>query len=123
MAGYDDDTSETVTIPLVVKPDYWVELKTCLERRDLAETEKALTRMSASLSGEATLTPDVPAYREIMVFRSIVDWNLTEKDGTPRPVTLANVQKLKGPDFDAILAKVTEMNSAKTQQEQSKIPD
>lgn len=122
MPGYDDDTSETETVRLVVKPDYWIEIKTCLERRDIGETEKALTRMSASLSGETSLNPDVAGYRDLMVWHSIVNWNLTEADGTTRAITLENIQKLKGPDFDTVLNRVTTLNAAKTPQEQAKIP-
>lgn len=122
MSGYDDDTSETEIVKLVVKPEYWVEIKTCLERRDVGETEQALTRMSATLDGNTSLAPDVAGYRDLLVFRSIVGWNLTESDGNARAITMENVQKLKGPDFDAVLNRVQGLNQAKTPQEQAKIP-
>lgn len=121
MAGYDDDTTGTETVPLVVNPEYWVEIKTCLDRKDLAQAEKLLTKATASLNGDTTITPQVSDYRDLMVFNSIVKWNLTTSDGTLWPITLENVQKLKGPDFEAIQDRVTALNSAKSPQEAAKI--
>jgi hypothetical protein len=122
VAGYDDDTDGTEEIPLVVNPEYRVVIKTCLDRGELAEAEKLLTKATANLNGDATITPQVSDYRDLMVFNSIVSWNLTEKNGEPRPVTLENVKKLKGPDFEAIQNRVTALNSAKSPQEAAKIP-
>lgn len=119
--AYDD--TETVTVNLVTNPEYWVNIKECLDRRGLAAAEKALTQTTMSVGGDMVMTPDVPVWRDLMVFHSIESWNITEKDGSPRPVTLEAVQKLKGPDFDLIQDKVTELNAPKTPQEQAKIPD
>jgi hypothetical protein len=119
MAGYDDTESLRITLN---NPDYWVEIKDCLSRGELAEAEKALTNATMTVGGDAVMTPNVSLWRDLMVFHSITAWNIMEKDESPRPVTLENVKRLKGPDFDLIQEKVTEFNAAKTIQEQTKIP-
>lgn len=104
-------------------PDYWVELRKCLSRAQLGETESLLTQAVVDMDGKGTVKPNVTLYRNTMVAFSIAAWNLDDDNGNVLPVNLATVGFLSGPDFDLVYNRVDKLNKGMTEDEQSRFPD
>lgn len=119
--GYVAAYSGTITLNLPTA-DYWVKLKRCLSRRELAAAEDLLSQAVLDMQGNGSVKPDVSGYRTAMVAASIAEWNLDDDNGTALPITAATVGLLAGPDFDAVWNKVDELNKAMEPQEQARFP-
>lgn len=123
--GYKADYSATERITLS-NPAYWVEIRTCLSRRDLRAAEKLLTDATIDVSAggaqSARMMPDVTAYRDHMVTASIVDWNLDDDAGQVLPITPEAVQELAGEDWDRIWERVNLLNGPDGPAERRRFP-
>lgn len=127
MPGFLADTGYDGTETIDLGAGYWVKVKTCLDRGELAEAEGALMSANIDMQGNGHVRPDYRAYRNLMVTHSIVEWNLTDPDGAtwplaPNPAKAASVDRLPGPAFAAIWAVVDKLNAAPTAGEQARFP-
>jgi hypothetical protein len=115
---------------------YWVDVRVCVLRGDNERAERLLAQTTVTPDEQrpgrmhTMVTPDTAAWRTEMVFASIVAWNLDEQDGTvwalePEPAKRANIRRLPGPVFDAVWARVDELNKAggRTPQDQAAFRD
>lgn len=119
--GYVAEYSGTDTISLT-NPKYEVTLRQCLSRTQLAQAEALLTQAVVDMNGNGSVKPDVTRYRDMMVFFSIVSWNLDDEAGNPIPVTPTTVGVLSGPDFDLVWERVDALNKGMNPAEQQRFP-
>jgi hypothetical protein len=75
---------------IIVAKDYWIDIKTSLTAEDYEAAQRALLGKVSMSNGGMSAEPDTIAYQHELVFRSIVDWNLTDENGEPLPLTPAN---------------------------------
>jgi hypothetical protein len=66
--------------------EYWVDLKKALTVEDYETAQRALLGKMSMMDGKVRATPDTIEYQHELVFRSIVDWNLTDEDGIKLPL-------------------------------------
>jgi hypothetical protein len=115
--------SGTDRVNLVTNPDYWVDLRKCLSRAQLAKAEDLLTQAVIDMEGNGSVRPDVSGNRTAMVLYSIAAWNIDGEDGAVLPITEATVGLLAGPDFDLVWKRVDALNKSMSAQEQQRFPD
>lgn len=129
---------ETIQLTLVSDPDFWVEVRTRLNAGDreaannelyqvVAEARKEddqKGRAGAAPAGPQQMSvmvkPNMAAYQRQMVQASLVDWNLTDVDGTKLPLAW---QELDDVDLDMIYKFVDESNKGKTVADQERFPE
>lgn len=121
--GYVAKYAGTEKITLVTDTSYWVELRKCLSRSQLAEAEAVLSQATIDMEGKGTVKPNIMLYRDMMVAFSVASWNLDDENGNVLPVNLATVGFLAGSDFDVVYKRVDELNKGMTEQEQARFPD
>lgn len=121
--GYVAKYAGTEKLTLVTDPGYWVELRKCLSRAQLAEAEGVLSQATIDMEGKGTVKPNIMLYRNMMTAYSIASWNLDDDNGNILPVNLATIGYLAGPDFDAVYKRVDELNKGMTEEEQARFPD
>lgn len=80
--------------------DYYVDLKEHISFADREKAEKALSQVLIR-DRVAELRPDTTAYRQLMLLAHISGWNLDDENGV-WPVTLDNVRRLPGDEFDKL---------------------
>lgn len=131
--AFDDEYDEVQRIDL--GRGYWVDVRKCVSRGDGERAERLLAQTTVTPDEQrpgrvhTMVTPDTAAYRTEMVYASIVDWNLDERDGSkralePEAVKRANIARLPGPVFDQIWACIDELNKAgRSPQEQATFPE
>lgn len=99
---------------------YWVEIREILSQGDKEQAERALTTGRVDGDRGVQIDMDTTTYRLEMVYASIIAWNLDEEDGTIWPVTLENVKRLPGIEFDRIFTIINETNKPATGAERSR---
>lgn len=120
--GYAADVTGTIKIELS-NPKYWVEVKSCLTRKDQRQVEAALTSVTYNDAGGIKGSPDVSKSRDLLVQLSIVDWNLTDDADERLPInpgTIGGV--LSGKDFDLLWKRLNAMNKMPTSDEVATFP-
>jgi hypothetical protein len=128
---YKGRFAETEKLNLVTDPDFWVEVRTRLNSGDkeladnemfnvVAEARKGSGPMDAQQM-VATMRPNMADYRRLIVQASLVDWNLTDVDGTKLPV---DWRELDDDDFNMIYDHVDASNkkAQKTVAQQERFP-
>lgn len=122
--GYKSSYSATEKL-MLTNPTYWVEIRTCLSREDLAKAEKLLSRATVDLNGNGTVDPDIVGYRNLMIGMSLVSWNLDDDDtGQIIPIDPHSAAMLlSGPDFDVVWGRVNRLNSAPEGDDAVRFPD
>lgn len=79
---------------------YWVKLREYVSQGQKEDAERALSRMLI-VDGAPQIDPDTSRYRQLMVLAHVVEWNLDDEGGV-WPVSLASIQRIPGPLFDAL---------------------
>lgn len=79
---------------LVIDPEgkWWVDVKENITRRESALAQSALVRPVVRYSGDDSETKgevDTVAYQMELVVAAVVDWNLTDENDFPLPLTPA----------------------------------
>jgi hypothetical protein len=110
MPGFLSAYSDTYRHTLDEDGRYWVELKKVLSQGDKEHAERALTNGRMDPGQGVQIDMDTATYRLEMVLASIIAWNLDEEDGTIWPVTLGNVKRLPGIEFDRIFDLINKFN-------------
>lgn len=102
--------------------EYWVEIREVLSQGDKEMAERALT--SGKVDGDKVhIDMDTTTYRQEMVLASIIAWNLDDEDGTVWPVTMENVKRLPGIEFDRLFTIINETNKPATGPERRQFRD
>jgi hypothetical protein len=100
---------------------YWVELAKHVSQGEKEEAERSLSKI-VMVNGEATPTPDVARWKQLMLAASIKEWNLDDDNGAVWPIDLKHVQMLPSDIFDELWKVVTTANKEKTPQEERQFP-
>jgi hypothetical protein len=119
--GFLDEYSGTHKYEFPARKDgktYWVELRKTLLQGDKAHAERALTNGRVDPQAGVQIDMDTATYRHEMVLASVIAWNLDDDKGV-WPVTLNNVMRIPGIEFDAIYNLVNEFNSPRTSAEKA----
>ncbi len=100
-------------------PGEWVDVKNRLSSGDEAYIEAAgfqlNTSMNMSMSKEEMqgqdldLKVDYAATKFAGLEVGIIAWSFTEEDGSPTPITPANIRDLEPEDYDILANKVNEI--------------
>lgn len=126
--GYSTKKTGGTERVLLVDPDYWVDIRTCMTRGALAKAETAMSRTAVTPGNSendtvVAMSPDVAGYRNLMVLGSIVAWNIDDDNGRVLEINLENIELLTGPDFDRVYARVNDLNSPMKGEEAKRFPD
>jgi hypothetical protein len=65
---------------------FWIDIKTSLTADDYEHAQRVLFGKMAMKGGDLSATPDTISYQHELVFRAVVDWNLTDEDGDLLPL-------------------------------------
>ncbi len=97
---------------------YWVDLKKFLNNEDFTAASEALLQQQQltanageNAEGRVSARVNTNAYQQILLFRAIKEWNLTDSNDAPIPVRLETVRKLPQPVFALLLEHVTANNN------------
>lgn len=71
---------------VAVGEGYWIDLRTSLTAEDYEAGQRVLLGKMTMVGGSLNSTPDTIGYQHELVFRSVVDWNLTDEEGDPLPL-------------------------------------
>ncbi|WAL67148.1 hypothetical protein ORV05_04990 [Amycolatopsis cynarae] len=104
---------------------YWIDVKACMSYDDQNAAEKLLHRVKGTMGEDGKMKtvvdPDVESARFERVVRSIVDWNLDEKDGSiwvlaPDHAKRKNIKRLPATVFNKVYDRIEVLN--RTDQEE-----
>lgn len=90
MAGFLSLFNEPERV--VVVDGYWVDIKKGLSAEDYEAAQRALLGKMSMNNNGLSAEPDTVAYQHELVFRAIVDWNLTDENDQPLPLAPADVK-------------------------------
>jgi hypothetical protein len=102
---------------------YWVEIREVLSQGDKEQAERALTSGHVDGDRGVQIEMDTTTFRQEMVLASIIAWNLDEEDGTVWDVTMANVKRMPGIEFDRLFTIINDSNKPATGPEKRQFPD
>jgi len=85
MAGFLSLFNEPERV--VVADGFWVDIKKALTAEDYEAAQRALLGRMTMTGDGLRAEPDTIAYQHELVYRSIIDWNLTDEDGEKLPLT------------------------------------
>lgn len=107
-----------------VAPGYWIEVKKSLTAEEFEHAQSALLgNVSFGAGGEFKSEPDTAAYQREIVFRSIVDWNLTDENDQPLPLTpdedkMKSIMRLPQEVFGMVFDLVNETSGARSKDDE-----
>jgi hypothetical protein len=90
MAGFLSLFNEPERI--IVAKGFWIDIKTSLTAEDYEAAQRALLGKMSMSGNNLTAEPDTIAYQNELVYRAIVDWNLTDEEGNDLPLTPAKLK-------------------------------
>lgn len=97
MPAYSIDTS-VVDLPLPSNPECVVQMKRVALHGDRAAAEKAMLKVSMDASGAGISDVEWSAFITTLICRLVVNWNLTDAEGVPLPITAASIDLLTQED-------------------------
>lgn len=123
MAGFLSDYNKTRRVP-IGRPErgYWAEIREVLSVGDKEEADRALARAHVG-DGGVQMEMDTVGYRQLMVLRSIIAWNLDNEDGTIWPITLESIKRLPDLEFNSLHAVIDKLNAPPSKSEQAQFPE
>jgi hypothetical protein len=71
---------------LEVAPGFWIDVRTSLTAEDYAGAQRVLMGKMTMQDSKLNASPDTIAYQHELVFRGIVNWNLTDEEGVLLPL-------------------------------------
>lgn len=101
--------------------DYWVEIVDFISQGDKEEAERCISKI-VMVDGQATPSPDVTRYRQLLVIAAIKSWNLDDEDGRIWTVDLKHLQMLPGSVFDELWKEVDGGTPSRTPEEERQFP-
>ena len=109
--------------------EWWVDVRERLTVGQRANAQRWLTLTEvANVPGttdvKLVVRPDTERYALYMVSGAIIEWNLTDADGTilplePEASRIASIQSIDCDDFDAIAREVERLNAPRSDNEQA----
>jgi len=112
---------------IIVADGYWIDVKSSLNAADYEAAQRALLGKMSMQGGNLSAEPDTVAYQHELVFRAIVDWNLTDEDGQLLPLTPAtekhtSIRRLPQSAFVAIYEKINDAATPRKREEEIRFP-
>jgi hypothetical protein len=92
-------------------PGYWVRLKKRATYGDQLAAQSAMLKLDSSNPGSISKM-EWGAYIQALTASMLVEWNLTDENDLPLPITVASLEKLSAEDGQFLATEVT--NRAKT---------
>lgn len=98
---------------LPVAEGFWIDIKKSLTTEDYEAAQRTLLGKMSMVAGEGIRSnPDTISYQQELVFRAIVDWNLTDENEALLPLSpevnkRASIKKLPQEIFLDIYQKVS----------------
>ncbi len=108
-----------------VAPGWWVEIKRALTVADVTEAQQALTTTPRMVTrpgeagGEVAMAMDYASYREVLVTRALLAWNLTDEQDQVLPLTRESVRRLPVEVFELIYERVEPLARRRPPEEQA----
>ena len=108
---------------VVVADGFWIDVKKALTAEDYEAAQRALFgKMSMSNEG-LSAEPDTIAYQHELVFRAIVEWNLTDENGellplTPPDAKHASIRRLPQSVFLDVYERVNEASAPRSKDDE-----
>ena len=108
---------------VVVADGFWIDVKKALTAEDYEAAQRALFgKMSMSNEG-LSAEPDTIAYQHELVFRAIVEWNLTDENGellplTPSDAKHASIRRLPQSVFLDVYERVNEASAPRSKDDE-----
>jgi hypothetical protein len=108
---------------IIVAPGYWIDIKPSLSAEDYEGAQRALLGKMSMNGGAVSAEPDTVAYQHELVYRSILDWNLTDEDNillplTPNKLKHDSIRRLPQSVFLDIYTRVNEASASREDSEQ-----
>jgi hypothetical protein len=88
---------ETDVVTLPSSPEYTVRMKRKASYGDQLEAQTAMLQVDQSLGGMVTKM-EWAAYIRALTVRLIVDWNLSDENGGPLPISASSIDRLNQED-------------------------
>jgi hypothetical protein len=96
--------TDVVTLPSSTEIDkYTVRMKRRASYGDQLEAQTAMLQVDQTMSGMVTKM-EYAAYIRALTARLIIDWNLSDENGGPLPITPANIDRLRQEDGEFLAA-------------------
>lgn len=113
---------------LNVAPGYWVDIKKSLTAEDYEAAQRALLGKMSMSNNSLTAEPDTIAYQHELVFRSIIDWNLTDENGEQLALEPAKakhdaIRRLPQVVFVDIYNRINEASTPRTKEDEIQFRD
>ena len=127
LSHYSDTERIDVTPVGVEDGPYYVVIKKYLTGDEFEAAKRALSSVKIEDSN-LTPEPDIAAYQRELIVASVIDWNLTDENDQPLPLTplpakRTSVGKLPETVLSSLLIKINETNEPRTAAEKLSFPD
>ena len=111
-----------------VAKGFWIDIKKSLTAEDYEAAQRALLGKMVMNGANLTAEPDTILYQHELVFRSIIDWNLTDENGELLPLTPAqakhdSIRRLPQVVFVDIYEKINEASTPRGGEEEVRFRD
>jgi hypothetical protein len=99
--------------------EFWIDIKTSLTAEDYEHAQRVLFGKMAMHGADLSATPDTISYQHELVFRAIVNWNLTDEDGDllplePEKAKHDSIRRIPQSIFVDLYQRVNQASSART---------
>jgi hypothetical protein len=113
---------------VTVAEGFWIDLRTSLSAEDYEAGQRVLLGRMTMTDSKLNSTPDTIGYQHELVFRSIVDWNLTDEEGAVLPLEPAkekhdSIRRLPQLVFIDLYQRITVASTPRGGQEESTFRD
>lgn len=105
---------DTLTLPS--DPAYFVKVKSRLKWGGVSKAQSAMLKVD--INSPELSDVEMGAYNNALIASAIVEWNLTDENDKPLPITPESVEELEPEDGQFLLAEVskrTKLRSAAAQ--------
>jgi hypothetical protein len=102
------NTNETDRLELPSDPQFYVLMKVRPSYGDKLAAQSATVTMQTGPNGaSATAEVNTAAYVRTLITRLVVEWNLTDADEQPLPITVDMIERLHPEDGDFLATEAT----------------
>lgn len=109
---------------------WWIDVKKCLTSAEYQKVQAffGAGKQTVNMNGKQFATIDPAAAQEELLFQSISDWNLTDAQDqplplSPEPARRASISRLPAPVFMQVYQRCDELNGPRSNEEAAQFPD